>query len=179
VSWRWVVRRSSMEMATRNVAAGVAAVIRPHVVGWAWSRLAARLRTTPPLRTSVGHDSNAPPDLAVARLLPHETDQARRVDDLADPDLRLAGHAHVDQLDPAGRVGRGQAHLVHGLPVAVGLDLAGVLADQPRPWLGDAYERQPRGVDGDGDIAHDGTPLVCPLRGGVMDERRHPGRQAR
>ena len=52
----WVVRRSSMEMATRNAAAGVAAVMRPQVVGWAWSRLAARLSRTPPVRTRTGQD---------------------------------------------------------------------------------------------------------------------------
>ena len=51
-----VVRRSSMETATRNAAAGVAAVMRPQAVGWAWSRLAARLSRTPPARTRTGQD---------------------------------------------------------------------------------------------------------------------------
>jgi hypothetical protein len=52
-----VARRSSMETATRKEADGVAATIRPQVVGWAWARLAARLSRIPPASTSVGQDT--------------------------------------------------------------------------------------------------------------------------
>ena len=52
--WR-AARRSIMETATRN-AAGTAATIRPQAVGCAWERLAARLSSTPPASTTVGHD---------------------------------------------------------------------------------------------------------------------------
>ena len=40
-------RRSIMETATRNAPDRTAATTRPHAVGWAWARLAARLRPTP------------------------------------------------------------------------------------------------------------------------------------
>src|SRR5580700_2831404 len=94
-------------------------------------------------RDRVGAVGDAPPGLPAAVLLPREPDEPGRVDDLPEGDLRLADHADVDQLGPAGLVGCGQADLVGGLPVAVLLDLAGLLADHPRPRLGDAHERQP------------------------------------
>jgi hypothetical protein len=53
---RRAARRSIIETATRNAAGGTAATIRPQAVGWAWARLAARLSSTPPASTTVGHD---------------------------------------------------------------------------------------------------------------------------
>src|SRR5690606_14686623 len=52
-----VLRRSSMETATRKQAAGVPAVIQPHTDGSACARFAARDSRMPPTRTTVGHDS--------------------------------------------------------------------------------------------------------------------------
>jgi len=75
----------------------------------------------------LGAVGDAPPQLTAPGLLPGEPDQARGLDHLADPHLRLTGHIDVDDLDPAGPVRGGQADLVDGPPVAVGLDLASVL----------------------------------------------------
>src|SRR5690606_23944465 len=51
-----VLRRSSMETATRKQAAGVPAVIQPQTEGSAWARLAASESRMPPTRPAVGHD---------------------------------------------------------------------------------------------------------------------------
>ncbi|HVB44890.1 MAG TPA: hypothetical protein VNF47_19605 [Streptosporangiaceae bacterium] len=91
----------------------------------------------------VGAVGDAPPGLAVAGLLPDEPDQPGRFDDLADLDLRFAGDADVDQFDPPGDIGGGQADLVDRLAVAVGLDLPGVLGHQAEPGIGHDDERQP------------------------------------
>jgi hypothetical protein len=44
---RRAARRSIMETATRNAAAGTAATMRPQAVGWAWARLAAKAQPDP------------------------------------------------------------------------------------------------------------------------------------
>src|SRR5450755_403870 len=133
----------------------------------------------------VGAVGDAPPGLVVAGLLPDEPGQPGGHDHLADPDLRLAGHADVDQLDPPGCVGGGQADLADGRAVAVDLDLAGVLGDQPQarvvsgpPLAGREAVCQDVGVGGHDGVADLDRPAVGVIGRPDQVEDRDAGGQA-
>src|SRR5260370_760447 len=138
----------------------------------------SRIVTIPYAAWPADSADSAGPGVAAAYLLPGEAGQAGRLDELDDAHGRLAGDVDVDQLDASRGVGGRQADRVHGAAALVGLDLAGLLADQLGTRRGHHDEREPRCVDRDGDVTHGCAPLRRPGNGPVGGRGRHAEAQA-